>query len=92
VAGDESAAGRKAEEMTTSETHCAESCLGFDDLFRAVHGRGMDVAEREGLRQLDQAALNRWVHEQVVLCSNQMWAEDRLGNDGITYTAFGRRV
>jgi len=92
VAGDQSAASRKAKEMTTSESHCGESCVSFDDLFRAVYGREMDAAEREALRVLDQPALNRWVHEQVEQCSAQMWAEDRLGSDGITYTAFGRRL
>ena len=52
----------------------------------------MDAAERETLRQLDQPALNRWVHAQVALCSGKMWVEDRLGTDGITYAAFGRNV
>jgi hypothetical protein len=90
VAGNQSAACRKAEEMTKPETHSAESCVGFDDFFRAAHGRAIEVVEREALRQLDQAALNRWVHEQVGLCGGEMWVEDRLGTDGITYAAFGR--
>lgn len=92
MAGDQSAACRKAKEMTTPETHCAESCTSFDDLFCAVNGRCMDAAERETLRQLDQPALNRWVHAQVALCSGKMWVEDQLGTDGITYAAFGRNV
>jgi hypothetical protein len=78
--------------MTASATPCAESCTSFDDLFRAVYAREMDVIERETLRQLDQAALNRWVHAQVARCGGQMWVEDRLGADGITYAAFGRKV
>ena len=51
----------------------------------------MGAGEREALRQLDQAALNLWVHQQVALCGGKMWVEDRLGTDGITYAAFGRK-
>lgn len=77
-------------ETKTPEKHCGESCVSFDDLFRAAQARDMNAIEREDLRRLDQAALNRWVHVQVVRCNDQLWVEDRVGSNGITYAAFGR--
>jgi hypothetical protein len=66
-----------------------DECLGFDDLFRAANGRAMTAAERASLDALPQREKNEWVKRQVAATSGALWCEDRLGTDGVVYTAFG---
>jgi hypothetical protein len=67
-----------------------EPCLGFGDLFQAAHGRDMTPQERAELGRLRQPERNEWVRREVALTGNAIVCEDRLGTDGVTYTAFWR--
>lgn len=63
-------------------------CPSFDDLFRAVHGRGFTSAEAEAFARLTQGAKNQAVKGLVAKTSGAFVCEDCLGSDGVTYTAF----
>ncbi len=70
-----------------SESACS---FGFGDLFHAAHGRGWTEAERRELEQAEQphrnALVRRWAE-----AAGDVTLEDRLGTDGLVYTAFGFR-
>ena len=70
-----------------SESACS---FGFGDLFHAAHGRGWTEAERRDLEQAEQphrnALVRRWAE-----AAGDVTLEDRLGTDGLVYTAFGFR-
>lgn len=68
----------------------ASRCYGFDDLFRAAHRRDMTGAEREQFGALAQPERNDAVRELAALTHGAFECDDRVGNDGVTYTAFSR--
>ena len=66
----------------------AASCPSFDDLFRAVHGRGFTPEEAQAFAQLTQVEKNQAVKQLVAQTSGTFVCEDCLGSDDVTYTAF----
>lgn len=61
--------------------------LGFADLFRMAKKRPWTPGEEEGFRSLDQPARNAIVRE-LAREAGGVHTEDRLGTDGVVYTAF----
>lgn len=70
-----------------SESACS---FGFEDLFHAAHGRRWTEAERRELEQADQPRRNALVRRWAA-SAGDVTLEDRLGTDGLLYTAFGFR-
>ena len=68
----------------------ADACDSFADLFLAAHGRAMTPAESAALRARPQEQINATVRHWVDRTDGAFACEDRLGNDGVTYTAFWR--
>jgi len=63
-------------------------CFSFDDLFEAVHGRGMTDGERRALFAMTQPSRNDWVKQMALRTGERFMCEDRRGSDGVVYTAF----
>jgi len=64
-----------------------ECDIGFADLFRLAHHRPWSDEEADRFHALDQDARNEVVREWAAL-ARCIQTEDRLGTDGIVYTAF----
>jgi hypothetical protein len=62
--------------------------LSFADLFRHAHGRDWTDAEAAAICALDQRDLNDWVRRMAAQCDGRIITEDRVGGDGVVYTAF----
>jgi len=64
-----------------------ECKIGFADLFRLAKDRDWTPAEEQAFQSLDQAGKNAMV---VALAreAGGIVTEDRVGTDGVTYTAF----
>jgi len=65
-------------------------CFSFDDLHKAAFGRLMAVEEADSLRRQTQDEKNATVREWTARTNGAFRCEDRLGTDGVTYTAFWR--
>ena len=65
----------------------SDCSLGFADLFRLAKKRDWTPAEERGFQEMSQQARNA-----VVLAlareAGGIRTEDRVGTDGVTYTAF----
>lgn len=64
-----------------------ECQYSFSQLFSLAHQREWTEAERERFFALDQNARNLEV-KQLAKKAGNVRTEDRLGTDGLTYTAF----
>ena len=64
-----------------------ECRYSFDDLFRLAHGRDWTAAEKRAFLALEQGARNGEVR-RLAERAGCVRTEDRLGSDGMTYTAF----
>ena len=64
-----------------------ECRYSFDDLFRLAHGRDWTEAEKSAFMVLEQNARNREV-KRLADQAGCVRTEDRLGSDGLMYTAF----
>lgn len=64
-----------------------ECQYSFDDLFRLANEREWTAAEKNDFMQLDQEARNQEV-KRLADKAGDIRTEDRLGTDGVTYTAF----
>lgn len=60
----------------------------FADLFEAAVGRQMTESEAAGFRSLPQPEKNRKVKELCALTDGRFVWEDRVGWNGVTFTAF----
>ncbi len=61
--------------------------LGFADLFRMAHGRAWTEQEELIFRALGQRDRNEAVRDWARQAGGIV-TEDRVGTDGVTYTAF----
>lgn len=68
---------------------CDPRCMGFSDLFQAAYGRPFTATESAQFAALDQASRNEAVKQMAGQASG-VYTEDRIGTDGVTYTAFWR--
>lgn len=68
-----------------------ECKIGFADLFRLAHGRDWTVDEQQEFAALDQLQTNAWVRAMAAEAGGIV-TEDRVGTDGVTYTAFWQQV
>ena len=67
-------------------------CYSFSDLFRAARKREATPQEVERYQKLNQVEKNNLV-KQLVSETNGVWVyEDRLWEDGVTYSAFWPNV
>ncbi len=66
----------------------ASCCYSFDDLHSAAFGRPMTEQEKRSLYALPRAQINETVREWVARTEGRFACEDRLGDDGLVYTAF----
>ncbi len=67
-------------------------CYSFHDLFLAAFGRSWTDSEHKNFSELDQNQRNSEVRRLVSL-TNGLWdCEDRHWRDGVTYTAFWKRL
>ncbi|HKJ17006.1 MAG TPA: hypothetical protein VJ984_06650 [Xanthomonadales bacterium] len=64
-----------------------ECQYSFDDLFRLANERDWTAAEKNDFMLLDQDARNQEV-KRLAGMAGGVRTEDRLGTDGLTYTAF----
>lgn len=64
-----------------------ECQYSFDDLFRLANEREWTAEEKSAFLALDQVARNREV-KRLAEQAGCVRTEDRLGSDGVTYTAF----
>jgi hypothetical protein len=63
--------------------------MGFADLFRLAKGREWTEEEVREFQALDQAGKNRMV-KQLAAEAGGVRTADRVGTDGVVYTAFWR--
>jgi hypothetical protein len=64
-----------------------ECQYSFDDLFRLANGRQWTAEEKQAFFELDQSTRNREV-KRLAHQAGCIRTEDRLGSDGLIYTAF----
>ena len=64
-----------------------ECRYSFDDLFRLAYDRDWTAEEKGAFMALDQLARNREVR-RLADQAGCVRTEDRLGSDGLMYTAF----
>lgn len=64
-----------------------ECRYSFDELFRLAHDREWTAEEKSAFMALDQATRNREV-KRLADQAGCVQTEDRVGTDGVTYTAF----
>jgi hypothetical protein len=64
--------------------------LGFSDLFRLARNRAWTPDEERHFQSLDQPARNALVKE-LAAAAGGIETADRVGTDGVVYTAFWRR-
>lgn len=62
-------------------------CMSFRDLFTLAHDRPWTPAEERAFLGLDQPARNHAVKQWAARAPG-IRTEDRLGTDGLIYTAF----
>jgi hypothetical protein len=66
-----------------------ECAYSFNDLHLAANGKGLSAQESESFLLLDQNERNALVKQWAELAG---WlVEDRVGSDGLVYTAFWPR-
>jgi hypothetical protein len=63
--------------------------MGFAELFRLARGREWTEEEVREFQALDQPGRNRMV-KQLAAEAGGVRTEDRIGTDGVVYTAFWR--
>jgi hypothetical protein len=64
-----------------------ECQYSFDDLFRLANGRQWTAEEKQAFLEMDQPTRNREV-KRLAHKAACIRTEDRLGSDGLIYTAF----
>lgn len=65
-----------------------ECAFSFEDLFRAVWGRGWTEDERDEVYGMTQTDRNEWVSQTAR--KTDFKTADRVGTDGAIYRAFWR--
>lgn len=78
---------RKNQKTYNSVIPQGKECrYSFWDLYRQAHGKEMSVEEKNTFMELAQTEKNKKIKEWAV---QVRWIyEDRIGSDGVTYTAF----
>lgn len=86
--------------MTTVETSPSDAiaktefgrkyscCFSFENLYSAAFGKPISDSIRTSLRNVTQQEKNGIVKLWVARTNGRFECEDRLGTDGIVYTAF----
>lgn len=67
----------------------SNNCMSFSDLFHAANGRDFSEQERTRFSELSQPERNAAV-KHLAHRATGIRTEDRVGTDGIVYTAFWR--
>jgi hypothetical protein len=70
-----------------AETMSHECELGFAELYQMAHDRAWTAEEERSFGALGQEARNAMVRE-LALKAGGIRTADRIGTDGVTYTAF----
>jgi len=80
----------KASPMSVERPVVNDRCsMGFAELFQLAKGRAWTEEEVREFQSLDQQGRNRMV-KQLAAEAGCVRTEDRIGTDGVVYTAFWR--
>jgi hypothetical protein len=79
-------AGLASGDKSVANDRCS---MGFAELFQLARGRAWTEEEVREFQALDQPGRNRMV-KQLAAEAGCVRTEDRIGTDGVVYTAFWR--